>query len=115
MNKMQLAITSLQCLSACSTAPQIIVPSCDRPAWIDGRYDTAAPGFTVTLAEDVDDKQGAAQELARKFGFELDDQYQTAIEGFAIRTTPPATIAELRCDPRVLGVTFNEHIRMREK
>lgn len=103
------------CVSACSTAPPIIAPSCDRPAWIDGKFDPVAPGFTVTLADTVTDKAATAQDLARTFAFELDDQYQTAIEGFAIRATTPATIAALRCDPRVLGVSFNEHIRMRER
>ena len=59
-------------------------------------------GFTVTLADTVPDRATAAQDIARKFSIELDDQYQTAIEGFAIRTAPPDVIAALRCDPRML-------------
>jgi hypothetical protein len=105
----------LACASACSTSPAIVVPSCDRPAWLDGKFDPIAPGFTITLTEEVTDKASAAQDLARQFSLELDDQYQTAIEGFAIRAATPDVIAALRCDPRVLGVSFNEHIRMRER
>ena len=116
MNKAHFAMLSvLICASGCSTAPAVVVPSCDRPAWLDGKFDPVAPGFTVTLADNVADKAAAAQDLARKFSLELDDQYQTAIEGFAIRTAMPDVVAALRCDPRVLGVSFNEHIRMRER
>lgn len=105
----------LACVSGCSAAPSAVVPSCDRPAWLDGKFDPIAPGFTVTLTDEVPDKASAAQDLARQFSLELDDQYQTAIEGFAIRAATPDVIAALRCDPRVLGVSFNEHIRMRER
>ena len=105
----------LACASGCSTAPAVVVPSCDRPAWLDGKFDPIAPGFTVTLTDAVSDKAAAAQDLARQFSLELDDQYQTAIEGFAIRAATPDVVAALRCDPRVLGVSFNEHIRMRAR
>ena len=116
MNKAHLALLALVILaSGCSTAPPVVVPSCDRPAWLDGKFDPIASGFTVTLAADVADKAATAEDIARTFSLELDDQYQTAIEGFAIRTATPEVIAALRCDPRVLGVSFNEHIRMRER
>ena len=116
MNKAHLALLGLLLhASGCSTAPPVIVPSCDRPAWLDGKFDPIAPGFTVTLAPDVTDKAATAEDIARKFSLELDEQYQTAIEGFAIRTATPEVIAALRCDPRVLGLSFNEHIRMRER
>lgn len=116
MNRPRLAVLGLLvCAGGCSTAPGVVAPSCDRPAWLDGKFDSVAPGFTVTLAADVTDRAAAAEDLARKFSLELDDQYQTAIEGFAIRTAAPDVVAALRCDPRVLGVSFNEHIRMRER
>jgi hypothetical protein len=116
MNKSHLAMLGvLLCAGGCATAPSVVVPSCERPAWLDGKFDPVAPGFTVTLAEGVPDKGAAAEDIARKFALEIDDQYQTAIEGFAIRTATPDVIAALRCDARVLGVSFNEHIRMRER
>lgn len=116
MHRAHLAMLGvLVCTSGCSTAPPVVVPSCDRPAWLDGKFDASAPGLTVTLADDVTDRAAAAADLARTFSLELDDQYQTAIEGFAIRAATPDVIAALRCDPRVLGVSFIEHIRMRER
>ena len=98
--------------TGCAAAPEVIPPPCSQPGWLDGKFDPTAPGYIVTLADDVSDVVSVTQELARKYSIELDLTYQSAIKGFGVTALSPSALAELRCDPRVLGVSFNERIRM---
>jgi hypothetical protein len=98
--------------NGCAVAPEVLQPSCSKPAWLDGKFDPKAQGYIVTLTDEVNDVASTAQELAQKHGFVLDDTYQSALKGFGVKALTPSVLADLRCDPRILGVSFNEHIRM---
>ena len=98
--------------NGCAAAPEILQPSCSQPAWLEGEFDPGAPGYIVRFTDEVNDVAAAAQELAQKHSFELDGTYQSALKGFGVKTLTPRALADLRCDPRILGVLFNEHIRL---
>jgi hypothetical protein len=99
-------------VTGCAVAPQVLPPPCTHPAWLDGSFDPGAPGYIVTFTDEVTDIASTAQELAQKYSFALDNVYESAIRGFGVTTLAPAALAELRCDPRILGVSFNESIRI---
>jgi hypothetical protein len=98
--------------NGCAVAPEVLEPPCAQPAWLDGKFDPGAPGYIVSFTDEVDDVVAVAQDLARKHSFALDGTYQSALKGFGVQVLTPRALADLRCDPRVLGVSFNEHIRI---
>jgi hypothetical protein len=98
--------------TGCAVAPEELQPPCSKPAWLDGKFDPTTPGYIVTFTDEVSDVTSVAQDLANKHSFELDGTYQSAIKGFGVKALTPRALADLRCDPRVLGVSFNERIRM---
>jgi hypothetical protein len=98
--------------NGCAVAPEVLAPSCAQPAWLDGKFDPGTPGYVVMFTEEVDDVIAAAQDLARKHSFALDGAYQSAVKGFGVEVLTPRALADVRCDPRVLGVSFNERIRI---
>jgi hypothetical protein len=105
-------VIAVTLVSGCAAAPEIIPPPCSQPAWLDGSFDPRASGYIVTFVDEVTDVASSAQELAQKYSFTIDNVYQSAIKGFGVKTLTPSALAELRCDRRILGVSFNESIRM---
>lgn len=120
MNNVSFGFASVSCVlcsvmalaTGCTVAPEVLPPSCTHPAWLDGSFDPRAPGYIVTFTEEVTDIASTAQELARKYSFALDNVYESAIKGFGVTTLTPSALAGLRCDARILGVSFNESIRI---
>ena len=81
------------------------VPPCADSAPLLGTHDSAAPGFIVRFQDSVNAAAEAAR-LAALYGFTTTQVYQSALKGFAALLSP-ATVAVLRCEPKVADIEYN--------
>jgi|GEM_PF-2317518 len=79
----------------------VIEPSCADPAPLEGTYDSRAPGYIVSLEQGTD-AQATADELAARYGFEVQRVFQS-LPGFSAELTPEV-VAAIRCEPVVVLV-----------
>jgi len=91
--------------SAPATDPATVIePSCGDPAPLEGTYDPRAPGYIVSLEQGTD-AQATADDLAARYGFEVQRVFQS-LPGFSAELTPEV-VAAIRCEPVVVLVEYD--------
>jgi hypothetical protein len=108
VRQLAFCLASMAGATGCAAIPEVLSPSCNQPAPLDGRHDPRAPGYIVQLVDDVADVHSFVHQIAEKYSFTPSAVYETAIKGFAVKTMKPEALASLRCEPKVRGISFNE-------
>jgi hypothetical protein len=85
----------------------MLEPTCDRPAPLDGEWNSGTPGYIVDFRENIDDPGNVAHELGRKYGFVPESVFRS-IGGFSVVLLSPQALAGLRCESQVEGISFNQ-------
>lgn len=106
-NPRSLLLASLAAISGCAADP-VLAPSCPEPAPLDGKYYHRAPGYIIRFRDDIQDVSPLVHKLALKYSFKPTAVYEAAIKGFAVRQLTPEALAALRCEPVILGISFDE-------
>jgi hypothetical protein len=98
-------------ISGCISAPEILEPSGDNPAPLDGKFDSRVPGYTAMFVKDVTDAGATTRELARKHSF-TPESIWGSIKGFSVQALTPQALAGLRCEPSIRGISFNQRTQI---
>jgi hypothetical protein len=99
-------LSGLVLMVGCVNQPTLLVPPCDKPAPLDGEWNPRTPGYIAMYVSGVVDARSLTSDLARKHGFTPESVFG-AVKGFSVRELSPEALAGLRCEPSVLGVSFN--------
>jgi hypothetical protein len=98
-------------ISGCTSAPEILEPSCDNPAPLDGKFDSRVQGYIAMFVNDGIDAGATTGELARKYSFTPESIFGS-IKGFSVQALTPQALAGLRCEPSIRGISFNQQTRI---
>lgn len=90
---------------------EAVKPSCENPAPLEGKYDSAAPGYIVMFKK-VPDPTAETVRLASLYGFKIDTFLQT-IYAFSAKLSP-GVVAKLRCDPSIKMIERNLSVHVAE-
>jgi hypothetical protein len=100
------SLAGLLALAGCGVQFTEVGSPCANPAPLEGRRNSAAPGYIVVF-KDGTDAAAATEQLARKHGFVPSYVYTRALAGFAAQF-PDSTLAALRCEPVVKYISHDD-------
>ncbi len=102
-------------VAGCMTTPDVLAPPCNSPAVLDGKFHPGTPGYLISVQDSVTNVESLVQELASKHAFKP-GSIMSSVGIFSVKTLTPQSLAALRCEPAIRGISFDEptHIgRMR--
>jgi TPR repeat protein len=87
----------------------VVTPVCTQPARLEGNIDATALDLTVRLKGFTADPKAVAAELSKKYGFEI--LWVLPLNyggGFRASLLTPSEIAQLRCEPDIEVVRYDD-------
>ena len=97
----------LACFSEPDDDGRLVAPACTSPAWLSvPKSGTPTDDYVVMLEKGTPDAE--ADELARRHRFVVATRL-SILPGFST-TLHPRTVAELRCEPAVVGITESRRV-----
>jgi hypothetical protein len=102
-----IAAALLGCGSTGPTAADLpLEPSCGNRAALSGNPADLSPRYIVAFHQETDARRETAR-LAATYGFRPERVFAVGFKGFAADLTP-AVLGELRCEPAVDFVEYNQ-------
>ena len=103
-----IAIAILVPIVSYADKSSVVTPACTQPARLEGNID-AAPDLIVRLKGYTADPKAVAAELSKKYGFKILWVFPLNYGGgFSASLLTPSEIAELRCDPGIEVVRYDD-------
>jgi len=94
-------------LSARADDTAVVTPACAHPARLEGHFD-GSPSIMVKLKSSTRDAQAVGMALSKKYGFKIVWWFRAVFKGFIAPYLAPGEIAELRCEPDVELVEYDQ-------
>lgn len=100
-----LAVVLLVPVASYSDDSIVVTPACGQPARLEGHFN-AWRHYLVSLKASTADLRGVADALSKKYGFRWEWGPPGVVRVITLLT--PDEIAQLRCEPDVGGVAYEQ-------